>query len=216
MQFVAVSQGAKAVVVTSSVAEEGKTTTAINLAESYAQAGKSVLLVDADLRRPSLADYLGLEGAAGLTTVLIGEATIDEVHQVTGEQGVTVLTSGPTPPNPSELLASEAMSVLIKEMQCRYDVVILDTAPLLPVTDGAALAHLAGAAVLVLRAGRTTRQQLQASRDTLESAGAHLTGIVINRAARPAARVYGSYAPTIPTPKDMRTRRNARPPVSAS
>ena len=130
-------------VISSSVSAEGKTTTAINLAAALADGGLRTLLIDADLRRPSVAEYLGLEGRAGLTTVLIGKAELDDVVQQQGDRGLFIVTSGPIPPNPSEILGSEGMKALMAAATKAYDIVIVDSPPLLPVTDAAVLSRLA-------------------------------------------------------------------------
>ena len=132
LQFVGAASESKSLVITSSVPGEGKTTTSINLAVALADAGNRVVLVDADLRRPSVAEYMGLEGAAGLTTVLIGRAGVADVIQPWRSSGLDVLPSGQVPPNPSELLGSSAMRVLLEQLSESYDVVLLDSPPLLP------------------------------------------------------------------------------------
>jgi capsular exopolysaccharide synthesis family protein len=160
---------------------EGKTTTTVNLAISLAQAGQRVIVVEGDLRRPQLASYLGLEGAVGLTSVLIGRASLDEALQPWGEAGLQVLAGGPTPPNPSELLGSHGMHELLRTREGRADLVLLDSPPLLPVTDAALLSMVASGAVLVVRADRTRREQAHAL-DSLEAVGARVLGAVLNMA----------------------------------
>jgi succinoglycan biosynthesis transport protein ExoP len=130
--------------VTSSLPGEGKSTTAINLAITLADAGSRVALVDADLRRPSVAEYMGLEGGVGLTTVMIWQASVQDVIQPWGDKFLYVLSSGQVPPNPSELLGSRPMAKLLEVLITRYDIVLIDTPPLLPVTDAAILAKLTG------------------------------------------------------------------------
>jgi succinoglycan biosynthesis transport protein ExoP len=190
LQFVGVASGSKAVVITSSIPGEGKSTTAINLAVSLADAGSRVLLVDADLRRPSVAEYLGLEGRAGLTSVLIGRADVEDVVQPWQQSGLDVLPSGQVPPNPSELLGSPAMRELLTKLQSSYDVVVLDTPPLLPVTDATILTKMVGGALLVVGADRIHKGQLSESLETLETADATLHGLVLNKIARRDARPY--------------------------
>jgi capsular exopolysaccharide synthesis family protein len=202
LQFVDVDRATRAVVVTSAVAEEGKTTTSCNLAITLAQAGVRTVLVEADLRRPKLSDYLGIERAVGLTTVLTGVAALDEALQPWGRSGTMwVLPSGALPPNPSEILGSHQMQELLKTLDERADVVILDAPPLLPVTDAAVLARVADGAVLVVRVGRTKREQVARAIESLTGVDARLLGTVLNRApARgPDADAYGygyGYAST--------------------
>lgn len=208
LQFVGVASGSKSVVITSSIPGEGKSTTAINLGVSLAEAGSRVMLVDADLRRPSVADYLGLEGRAGLTSVLIGRADVEDVIQPWRKSGLDVLTSGQVPPNPSELLGSPAMVDLLAKLEASYDVVLLDTPPLLPVTDAAILTKLAGGALLIVGADRIHRAQLVESLEMLETADARLHGLVLNKIARRDANAYGykgGYYGSKPVEEDLQT-----------
>jgi capsular exopolysaccharide synthesis family protein len=207
LQFVGAGTQSKSLVVTSSVPGEGKSTTAINLAVSLADAGSRVILVDADLRRPSVADYLGVEGRAGLTTVLIGRADLEDVIQPWRDSGLHILPSGQVPPNPSELLGSTVMVDLLAKLEADYDVVLLDTPPLLPVTDATILTKLVGGAVVVVGADRIHKAQLAEALETLEIAGAQLHGLVLNKIARRDANPYvyenGYYSSKVedaPTP----------------
>ncbi|WP_127129823.1 polysaccharide biosynthesis tyrosine autokinase [Georgenia sp. SYP-B2076] len=185
--------------VTSSVPGEGKSTTAANLAITLGAAGERVCLVEADLRRPRLAQYLGLEGAVGLTTVLIGDAQLTDVIQPWGERGLDVLLSGQVPPNPSELLGSERMAALLTELRASYDTVIIDCPPLVPVTDGALMAKAAGGAILIVGSGKADRRDLAFAVETLESIGAPILGTIMNMVSpqEHARQTYG-YAPTAP------------------
>ena len=150
LQFAHVSHNSKTVLVTSSVPGEGKSTTAINMAIAMAQAGQRVAIIDADLRRPMVGEYLGLDRTAGLTTVLVGEATLEDLIQPWGDDELYVLTSGNIPPNPSELLGSEAMKTMIATLERDFDAVVIDAPPLLPVTDATVLAQRVGGVVLVV------------------------------------------------------------------
>lgn len=195
LQFVDAAHRPRSIVVTSSRGGEGKSVTTTNLALTLAESGVSVCLVDGDLRRPSVAAYLGLEGAVGLTTVLIGQAELDDVLQDGGHPRLAVLTSGQIPPNPSEMLASEAMQELLTELTERYDVVLVDSAPLLPVTDAAVLSKSTDGVLLVVGSGIATRDQVAASLSKLETIGSRLLGVVLNRTSRTLAgrRVYGYH-----------------------
>jgi capsular exopolysaccharide synthesis family protein len=190
LQFVDVAAHPKSIVVTSSVAGEGKSTTACNLAITLAQAGLRVVLVEADLRRPRLMTYLGMEGAVGVTSLLIHRATLDQAIQPWGNALLDVLPSGPVPPNPSELLGSREMAELMKQLEARYDIVLVDGAPLLPVTDAAVLSALAGGALLVVRANRTHREQLHRAVESLRAVDARLLGAVLNFVPSRGARGY--------------------------
>ncbi len=217
LQFIGNDSECKTLVITSSVPGEGKSTTSINLAASMADAGARVILIDADLRRPSIAKFSGVEGRAGLTSILIGRAELEDVTQPWRDTSLTILPSGPVPPNPSELLGSVAMTELLDKLTQSYDVVLLDTPPLLPVTDAAILTKMVGGALVVVGADRLHRGQLQESLANLETAGAHVHGMVLNKVAKRDANSYGygysygyaSYAPeTTPVadPSGERTR----------
>jgi len=191
LQFLEFAGKNRALVITSSLPTEGKSTTAVNLAITLAQAGQRVALVDADLRRPSVADYLGVEGSVGLTTVLIGRAQLDDVIQPWGNGNIDVIASGRIPPNPSELLGSPQMAELVAELNARYDVVLIDTSPLLPVTDGAILARLVGGAILVVGANTVHKAQVTQALESLEAVGAPVLGIVVNRVVLSGTSSYG-------------------------
>lgn len=171
--------------VTSSIEREGKTTTAANLAVSFAQAGVRVVLVDADLRQSQLGNYLDLESAAGLTSVLIGDASLDDVVQEWGEDGLRVLTSGPIPANPSELLGSPAMEKITEELRSSYDLVIIDSPPLLPVADAALISAQADGVLLLVQHGKVRREQMMQALTQLESVDARILGTVLTMAPAP-------------------------------
>lgn len=181
LQFMTLEEEKRSVLVTSSIPGEGKTSSAINLAHVLAQTGGRVLLIDADLRRPSIADYLGLEASAGLTTVLIGEVDLEDVIYPLETEGLEVLTSGMIPPNPSELLGSTRMEQLLSAATATYDYLVVDTSPLLAVTDAAVLSSLVGGTVVVAQSDRVTKQQLGQSLEKLDAVGARLLGVVLNR-----------------------------------
>jgi polysaccharide biosynthesis transport protein len=185
--------GGRVLTVSSSVAGEGKSTTAANLAVALAETSARVLLVDADLRRPALAGLLGLEGAAGLTTILLGQAERGDVVQEWGTAGLQVLPSGPLPPNPTELLGSPAMGRLLEELRAEYDYVVLDSAPLLPVADGAVLAAQADGTVLLANVTKVRRHQVTEALGTLGRVDATVLGLVLNQVPRDE-HAYG-YAP---------------------
>lgn len=193
LQFAHVSHSSKAVLVSSSLPGEGKSTTATNLAISMAQNGQSVVLIDADLRRPQVNSYLGLDRNAGLTTALVGEANLMDLLQPWGDDDLYVLTSGRLPPNPSELLGSEAMKRIVDQLEREFDAVIIDSPPLLPVTDAAVLAQQVGGVILVVGSARIRLPDLEKSLNALEMVDAKLLGVVLNLlpAKGPDAYAYG-------------------------
>ncbi|HEY3438840.1 MAG TPA: polysaccharide biosynthesis tyrosine autokinase [Actinotalea sp.] len=193
LQFLDVAENLQTFVVTSSLPGEGKSTTTINLAITLADAGARVILVDADLRRPSVARYMDLEGSVGLTTVLIGRARLEDVIQPWGNGQLHVLASGQIPPNPSELLGSRAMATLLERLGQQYDVVLIDTPPLLPVTDAAILARVTSGALVVVSSSTLHRQQLTDSLGALETVGARVLGVVLNRVPPKEAGSYSYY-----------------------
>ena len=181
LQFVELTDAGRTFVVTSSIPAEGKSSTSVNLAITIAEAGSRVLLIDGDLRRPKVAEYMGLEGAVGLTDHLIGQAKLDDVVQPWGAGNLHVLPAGQVPPNPSELLGSRAMITLLAKLDEAYDTVIIDAPPLLPVTDAAILSKLvSGGALIVVGAGRITNHQLQSAVTSLETVGGRVIGIIMN------------------------------------
>jgi non-specific protein-tyrosine kinase len=191
LQFVEIDQPLRSLVVTSSLPGEGKSTSACNLAITLAQAGIKVLLVEGDLRRPRITDYLGIEGGVGLTSVLIGQVELPAAVQSWGDSGLAVLPSGPLPPNPSELLASSGMRTLMATLEETYDVVIVDAPPLLPVTDAAVIATLTSGALLCVRVGKVRHEQVRRAMEALRAVDAAVLGCVLTMAP---TRGRGSYA----------------------
>ncbi|HWB67969.1 MAG TPA: polysaccharide biosynthesis tyrosine autokinase [Mycobacteriales bacterium] len=195
LQFVELDERPRSIVITSSVAGEGKTTTACNIAAALAQLGVNVILLEGDLRRPRVATYLGLENAVGLTSVLLGWTSWREALQDwgTGEAQLRVLASGPLPPNPSELIAGQQMRTLLQELEEECDVVIIDGPPLLPVADSTVLATTATGALLVVRQGKTRHDQVARAIQALEAVDARLYGVVLNMARRSAGAYDYDY-----------------------
>lgn len=193
LQFLNVDGGKnKIFVVTSAMPAEGKSSTTCNLAETLAASGERVLLIEGDLRRPRATQYLGLENSVGVTTVLVGRVTLDEAVQRTAG-GFDLLASGRMPPNPAELLQSSAMQNLLASARALYDVVLIDAPPLLPVTDAAVLAAEADGALLVVRHGFTTRDQVASAVTRLEAVGARLLGSIVTMSpqSKRASSGYG-------------------------
>ena len=171
----------KVIMVTSARPQEGKTTTSINTAIVLAQKGVPVLLVDADLRRPSVHKTLGMGPRSGLSNVLTGSATLEQTVTVSPVlPNLFILAAGSPPPNPAELLASSNMRDLIVELRARYEHIVIDTPPTLSVTDAVVLSPGADSTILVIRSGQTTKQALRRARDILMQVNAHVAGVLLN------------------------------------
>ena len=183
LRFVNVDTPPRSFIVTSAVPGEGKSTVSLSLARSLADAGSPVILIDADLRRPTVAKKLKLDAKVGLTQVLAGQVEIaNAVHQL-GDSNLFVLPAGRIPPNPSELLGSDKMRQLIKELSEEF-IVVVDVPPLLPVTDASLLSHSVDGVILVGSIGRSHREQMTEASSILKKVNANLFGLVLNRAPR--------------------------------
>lgn len=212
LRFVAAAGPLRSVLITSSVGREGKTTSAINLALAMVDSGMRVVLVDADLRRPRVAHYLGLIGTVGLTTVLLGTIGPTEALQRWGGGQLSVLASGDIPPNPSELLGTPRMAELVQRLENEFDLVIFDAPPLLPVTDAALLSPLTSGAIVLVSSGRVHRQELARAMRTLDTAGVRVIGLVRNM-VRLSGRSARGYYPADHPATVSRARRWFRRPV---
>ena len=190
LEFLDVDKPPRSAVVTSASARDGKSTTAINLALAMTECSSRVLLIDADLRRPSIAELCDLEGNVGLTTILLGYVGPEDAI-VRWSDGLDVLPSGAVPPNSGQLLGSAAMKTLMQRLLEDYDFIIVDSPPLLTATDALGLSRLTDGAIVVVRYKSTTRQQLAASRESLEAVNARILGIVLNRVRDRAGVYYG-------------------------
>lgn len=193
LQFVNAGDPPRSIVFTSSLPEEGKTTTTAHLALTLAATDQKVCVVEGDLRRPRLLHYLGMEGSAGLTNVLIGNADLDDMLQPYGDTNLTVLGCGPLPPNPAELLGSDRMRSLVKELQQRFDIVLIDAPPLLPVTDAAVLASITDGALLVVGAGVIKNEHLTRTLERMDQAKGQILGVIVNRLPSSGADAYYEY-----------------------
>lgn len=210
--------GRASFVVTSSVPSEGKSTTTINLAIALADAGKKVALLDTDLRKPKVAEYLGMEGGVGLTDVLIGRVRVGDVMLPWGGRSLFVLPAGKIPPNPSELLGSKQMATLLEVLERDFDVVLCDAPPLLPVTDAAILARGTSGAILVASAGKVTKHQLEGAVEALSTVDARVAGFVMSmvptRGPDSYYNGYGygyGYGYAVEQPKAARGRKRKTP-----
>jgi succinoglycan biosynthesis transport protein ExoP len=184
----------KFVLFTSATPSEGKTTTACNLACILAQRDTRVLLIDADLRRPNVHHRFGLTGKVGLSTLLTGVTTLEESLQHVPEvPNLDILASGPVPPFPTEMLSSAAMTALLDRCGTLYTHVVIDSPPILSVTDGVILARQADAVVLVVRHGKSSKHIVRRARDLLIRSGAPITGLVLNAVDLNSPEYYGYY-----------------------
>ncbi|WP_158941425.1 polysaccharide biosynthesis tyrosine autokinase [Granulicella sp. S190] len=184
----------KFIVLTSATPSEGKTTAASNLAAILAQRDTRVLLIDGDLRRPNIHHRFGLNGKIGLTTVLTGATLLeDTVQRVPEIPNLDILPSGPVPPFPTEMLSSEAMETILKRCGELYNYIVIDSPPILSVTDGVILARQADAVVLVVRHGKSSKHVVRRARDLLLRSGAAITGIVLNAVDLNSPEYYGYY-----------------------
>jgi capsular exopolysaccharide synthesis family protein len=194
LQFSSLDKPLRSLVVTSAVATEGKTTTSANLAVVMAQAGRRVILVDGDLRRPSAHKLFGLPNREGLTTALVQDpGTLNGYLQETGMQNLRVLTSGPIPPNPQELLGSQRMEELLARLGQEADIVLVDTPPSLIVADANVLAARTDGVLMVVNSGRTRRVVVQQAVGGLRQVGANVVGAVLNMVNVRGGRSYYYY-----------------------
>nr|WP_276609786.1 polysaccharide biosynthesis tyrosine autokinase [Arthrobacter silviterrae] len=195
LHYMNVDNPPRVIVITSSIPSEGKSTIAANLAVTIAATGEKVILIDGDLRRPVVSEFFGLAGGGGLTDILSGQATLDDVLQVYGPvPALAVLGAGRIPPNPSELLGSQSMKRLLDAL-AKEAVVLIDAPPLLPVTDAAILARATDGALVVAGAGKTTIDELEKAVSTLSKVNAPLLGAVLNRVPTSGGQAagYGYY-----------------------
>ncbi|MDQ1289142.1 MAG: tyrosine-protein kinase [Actinomycetota bacterium] len=195
IRFLSVDHQVTSLVVTGSVKSEGKTTTAANIAIALAQNGEHVALIDADLRRPAIADIFGIPSGVGLTTVLLGDAGVDTALQRWRDDlPLFLLPAGPLPPNPSELIGSARMAELIHHLTGHGMTVVVDSPPLLPVTDATILARITDGALIVTRVGSTRVDEFSTAVESLRTAGAPVLGVVLNRVPRRGrTSTYGAY-----------------------
>ncbi|MEY8565667.1 polysaccharide biosynthesis tyrosine autokinase [Corynebacteriaceae bacterium 7-707] len=192
LRFLDVDNAPTVIAVTSGMPGEGKSTLATNLALALADDGERVCLVDADLRRPRVADYLGgdLQSEVGLSTVLSGAAGVDDIVQESGRDGLSVITSGSQPPNPAELLGSQRFRDLLADLDARFDYVIVDASPVLPVTDAALVSSAADGLILAVSHGDTTVDQLTQTTSSLSQVGAHVLGTVFTMTPKADGKSY--------------------------
>lgn len=191
IQFSMVDQSFQTLVVTSPGQEEGKSTTAANLAVVFANSDINVLLVDADLRKPTVAKTFGLNNHVGLSTLLTDRTlTIGDVVQPSGVEHLSILTSGPKPPNPSEMLGSIRMGQALEALKEKYELIIFDMPPVATVTDAQIMASMVDGTVLVVREEFTDKREAIKAKQLLEMSNAHLLGVICNGATKEKDRSY--------------------------
>jgi len=193
VQFTSVDSKTKKIMITSSGPREGKSTTVANLAVSIAQTGKSVLVIDADLRNPTQHKLFGLDNGQGLSISLVQDQDGHTNIRETAVPGLMLLTGGPIPPNPAELVGSKRMKRLIKEVSEQFDVVLIDTPPIIAVTDAAIIAQEVDGVILVLASGEVNKEYAQRAKDQLDKVGAKILGAVLNKADMKTSEYYYYY-----------------------
>lgn len=180
IQFSSVDQEVRSLLVTSAGPGEGKSTTAANVAVVFAQQGKKVLLIDADLRKPTAHYTFKVENFQGLTNVLLKQTSLSEAVKMCEVENLDLLTSGPIPPNPAELLSSRSMKQLLEDAYLIYDIIIFDSPPVLAVADAQILANVTEGSMLVVSSGKTEREMAMKAKEALEAAKSKLLGAVLN------------------------------------
>ena len=199
IDFLGLDRSLRTLQITSPSAGEGKTTTTVNLAVTLAQAGRRVILVSCDLRRPRVHEFFGLSNAVGFTSLLFQDAPVSSVLQrVPGVERLLLVASGPLPPNPSELLASSRTTLILDNLKANSDIVLLDSTPVLPVTDAAVLSRKVDATLLIATAGVTSKKALARAYELLRQVQAPIIGTVLNGASSEGAYGY-TYAYTYET-----------------
>lgn len=191
IQFSSLDKKIQTIVVTSSGPGEGKTTTAARLAISMAQASKKTILIDCDLRKPNIHKFFKISNLYGLSSFLIDEIKLSEVLQTTNEANLSIITLGTKPPNPSELLASTKMKNFIESLKSEYDCIILDTPPVILVTDALILSQYADGCLLVVAAGETHKEAVKKAKKLIENVNGNILGIVLNKLDLRKRKYYG-------------------------
>jgi capsular exopolysaccharide synthesis family protein len=192
LQFARQERRLRVIVVTSPAVGDGKTSTLANLGVVFAQADERVLLVSCDLRRPKIGEYFGLDERVGLTSVLLGQDTLEEaLVPVPGIDRLTLLPAGPIPPNPAELLNGSGVRDIFVRLSEHFDLVLVDSPPVLPVTDAAILSQYADATLMLAAAGQTRRADLHRAAEKLDQVGTKILGIVLNKVTKQTGREYG-------------------------
>ena len=206
LQFAAIDKELKVILITSTSPDEGKSTVAQYIAQTISQTGKKVVVLDADLINPTLHRRFNIPNQRGLSNLIVGDVDFTVSTCIKEYPNLSVITSGPIPPNSSELLGSTRMKHVMDRLREEYDMIIMDTPPLLPVTDAAVASSLADGVILVVQVGRTRSGEVRRAQEVLEAVHANLLGIVLNRARRRVdkyyTRVYTAYSSEPAKPND--------------
>ncbi|MEI3336164.1 MAG: CpsD/CapB family tyrosine-protein kinase [Clostridium sp.] len=192
IQYSSFDKEIKTILVTSTIPGEGKSTIAGNLALSFAQQDKKVLVIDCDLRKPALHKMFKLSNFKGLSDVIVGNSDLEKV-MYNYRDNFDILTSGKIPPNPSEILASNAMTMLLEKLKTMYDIIIIDSAPLQAVTDAQIISNKVDGTLLVIRAGLTKREAILQAKELLNQVNAKILGVVLNGAENNSEKHYYYY-----------------------
>ncbi len=182
IQFSNFDQDMQVITVTSATPSEGKSTTMANLAATFAQAGKKTIIVDADMRKPTLHKRFNLGKMRGLSSVLVGVEKLENcIQPVSGQENLYALVCGPIPPNPAEMLASQKMADFIAYLRTQYEIIIIDAAPVLAVADAQIIAQIADGTILVAGYNQVKKDQLAEAKKRLDKVNAHILGVVMNK-----------------------------------
>lgn len=193
IQFSALDNELKVIVVTSSGPGEGKSTVMANLAITVAGSGKKVLLIDCDLRKPTVHKKLGIDNKFGITNILVGDKTLQEAIRNIEVPNLHIITSGPIPPNPAELIESNKMKKLIEGLKQEYDMILIDAPPVLAVTDAQILSTIADGTIFVTSYGQAEKFAVIKARELIDKVGGKILGVILNKIPEKGNSYYGSY-----------------------
>lgn len=193
LEFMSVGHKLQMITITSASSGEGKSTTVANLGVVYAQLGKNVVILDCDMRKPTAHQTFQLSAHEGLSTVLAGRVTLEHALQKTDIPRLTLLAAGPIPPNPTELIASSYMTDLLSDLREQFDIVIIDTPPMMDVADARLLANVSDGTILVIGCENSDRQLVLKAKEQLERTGSQLLGLVLNKRSSRDTNTYYAY-----------------------
>ncbi|GIO12247.1 tyrosine protein kinase [Cohnella xylanilytica] len=201
IDFSSIDEKIQVILVTSAGPGEGKSTTIGNLAVTYAQSERKVVLIDADMRKPTEHHTFEVSNRIGLSSILSQQSSLEEALQITNIPNLTVITSGPIPPNPAEMMASKRMESLLEELRNRFDIILIDSPPLLAVTDAQVVSTKCDGVILVMDQGKVKREIAQKAKSGLDKVGAKMLGVVLNNVKHKKNQGYYYYYGTDDTKK---------------